>query len=310
MRLIREQMLKVSSLHSIYIHEYGNPTGNPILFNHGGPGGATSLDDLVYFKNSNYRVILYDQRASGKSTPHASISLLENTTWDLVADIEKMRVHLGIDRWVVFGGSWGSTISLTYAITHPDRVKALVLRGIFLLRPAELKWFYQEGANQLFPDYWEHFLHPIPVSERGNLLAAYHGYLTGDDEVKQSECAKAWSKWECATSKLVPNIAYISKADESKWALAFARIEAHYFVNNGFFPTQSWILENVDKIKDIPGVIVQGRYDVVCPMQSAWDLHKAWQKASLVVMDTCGHSATEVETTNELTKAAESFQHL
>lgn len=268
--------------HTIYYHQSGNLTGQPVLFLHGGPGGGTSIHDARYFDPEYYRVILIDQRGSGLSTPTAS--LVDNTTWHLVEDIERIRVMLGIDRWIVFGGSWGSTLSLCYAITHPERVISLVLRGIFLLRPSELRFFYQDGASHIFPEYWEGFLAPIPQDERGDLMAAYHKYLTGTDEPKRLECALAWSTWECATSKLEPNKEYIAKAGDPHWALAFARIESHYFVNKGFLPTENFIIENAGKIQHIPTYIVQGRYDVVCPMRSAWQLHKALPHSVLEIV--------------------------
>lgn len=216
------ELLAVSLIHTLYVERSGNPAGNPVLFLHGGPGGGTSGLDRRYFDPKTYNIILFDQRGSGKSTPRACLE--ENTTWTLVQDIETIRTHYGIDKWVVFGGSWGSTLSLTYAISHPDRVKALVLRGIFTLRKAELDFFYQHGADFIFPEYWDGFLAPIPKEEHHNLMHSYHKYLTGDDKAKQLECALAWSKWECATSKLVPNAEYIAKADEGEWAIAFARI--------------------------------------------------------------------------------------
>jgi proline iminopeptidase len=300
--------LPVSDLHTLYVEESGNPQGNPVIFVHGGPGGGTSGVDRRYFDPKAYRIILFDQRGAGKSTPTAELK--ENDTWSLVADMETIRSHLGIEKWLVFGGSWGSTLSLTYAITHPERVKALVLRGIFMLRKSELIWFYQEGASHIFPDYWEGYLAPIPENERGNLMEAYYKRLTSSDEQTRIEAAKAWSTWECATSKLIPNDDMIQKAQEDTWALAFARIECHYFVNKGFFSSDAWILENIHKIKHIPAVIVQGRYDVVCPMRSAWDLYRKWPEAKLIVTPNSGHSASESETTSHLIAACEEFKTL
>ncbi|KAI8896069.1 Alpha/Beta hydrolase protein [Globomyces pollinis-pini] len=299
---------KVSEIHSLYVEESGNPNGKPVVFLHGGPGGGTSGLDRRYFNPDLYRIVLFDQRGAGLSTPTACLE--ENDTWSLVSDIESIRKRLNIDKWIVFGGSWGSTLSLAYAQTHPSVVKGLILRGIFMLRPSELKWFYQEGAHNIFPDYWDGYLAPIPVEERGDLIAAYHKRLTSSDPAIQLEAAKAWSTWECATSKLNPNEEMISKASEDKWSLAFARIECHYFFNKGFFSSDSFLLENMHKIRHIPGVIVQGRYDVVCPAISAWDVKKEWPEATLHITPNSGHSATEKETTELLVAAADKFSTL
>jgi len=288
----REGMLPVSRLHTLHYEEVGNPRGKPLVFLHGGPGGGIDPVYRRYFDPKKWRIVLFDQRGCGKSTPHAELK--ENTTWDLVADIERLREHLGIERWVVFGGSWGSTLSLAYAETHPERVRALVLRGIFLLRRSELLWFYQEGASQLFPDAWEDYLAPIPPRERGDMMAAYHKRLTSKNAKVRAEAAKAWSVWEGTTSKLITDPKLIKRFAGGKFADAFARIECHYFVNNGFLDTDDQLLRNAKKIRKIPGVIVQGRYDVVCPMRSAWDLHRAWPEAKLVVIPDSGHSMTEV----------------
>ncbi|MEQ1891599.1 MAG: prolyl aminopeptidase [Planctomycetota bacterium] len=288
----REGMLPVSRLHTLHYEEVGNPRGKPLVFLHGGPGGGIDPVYRRYFDPKKWRIVLFDQRGCGKSTPHAELK--ENTTWDLVADIEQLREHLGIERWVVFGGSWGSTLSLAYAETHPERVRALVLRGIFLLRRSELLWFYQEGASQLFPDAWEDYLAPIPPRERGDMMAAYHKRLTSKNAKVRAEAAKAWSVWEGTTSKLITDPKLIKRFAGGKFADAFARIECHYFVNNGFLDTDDQLLRNAKKIRKIPGVIVQGRYDVVCPMRSAWDLHRAWPEAKLVVIPDSGHSMTEV----------------
>jgi proline iminopeptidase len=288
----REGMLSVSRLHTVHYEEVGNPRGKPLVFLHGGPGGGIDPVYRRYFDPKKWRIVLFDQRGCGKSTPHAE--LRENTTWDLVADIERLREHLGIERWVVFGGSWGSTLSLAYAETHPERVKALVLRGIFLLRRSELLWFYQEGASQLFPDAWEDYVAPIPPRERGDMMAAYYKRLTSKNAKVRAEAAKAWSVWEGTTSKLITDPKLIKRFAGGKFADAFARIECHYFVNNGFLDTDDQLLTNAKKIRKIPGVIVQGRYDVVCPMRSAWDLHRAWPEAKLVVIPDSGHSMTEV----------------
>ena len=297
--------LRVSSLHSIYYEESGNPEGKPVVFLHGGPGGGTDPKQRRFFDPQAYRIVLFDQRGCGQSTPHAE--LRENTTWDLVADIEKLRSHLAIDRWQVFGGSWGSTLALAYAQTHPRRVTELVLRGIFLLRRAELLWFYQDGASALFPDAWEAFLAPIPSAERGDLMKAYHRRLTSDDPATRLEAARAWSVWEASTSFLLQRPDYIANAAGDDFALAFARIEAHYFVHHGFLEREQQLIENIGRLRHIPSVIVQGRYDVVCPMASAWQLHRAWPEAELVVVPDAGHSAFEPGILEALVAATDRF---
>jgi proline iminopeptidase len=297
--------LKVSPVHELYYEQVGNPNGKPAVFLHGGPGGGFSPDYRRYFNPEVYRLLLFDQRGSGKSTPHASLE--ENTTWDLVADTERLRQHFAIERWLVFGGSWGSTLSLAYAQTHPDRVNALVLRGIFLCRPKEITWFYQEGASAIFPDVWEKYLSEIPEAERGDLLHAYHRRLMSDDEAVRLKAAKVWSIWEGSTSKLIPDQSLIDHFAEPHMALSLALIECHYFVNNVFFPSDNYLIENVDKIRHIPGVIVQGRYDVVCPMMSAWELHRAWPEAELRVIPDAGHSISEPGIIDALVEATDRF---
>jgi proline iminopeptidase len=297
--------LQVSGLHSIHYEVSGNPEGKPVVFLHGGPGGGTDPKQRRFFDPAAYRIVLFDQRGCGRSTPHAE--LRENTTWDLVGDIEKLRAHLGIERWQVFGGSWGSTLALAYAQTHPRRVSELVLRGIFLLRRAELLWFYQEGASALFPDAWEAFLAPIPMAERGDLMKAYHRRLTGDDASARLEAARAWSVWEASTSFLLQRPDYIANAAGDEFALAFARIEAHYFVHRGFLERELQLLENIGRLRHIPSVIVQGRYDVVCPMASAWQLHRAWPEAELVIVPDAGHSAFEPGILEALVAATDRF---
>lgn len=287
----REGSLSVSKLHTIHYEECGNPKGKPVVFLHGGPGGGVDPVHRRYFDPKRWRIVLFDQRGCGRSRPFAE--LRENTTWDLVADIERLRLHLGIDRWVVFGGSWGSTLALAYAETHPDRVKALTLRGIFMLRRSELLWFYQDGASQIFPDAWESYLAPIPVRERGDMMQAYYKRLTSKDKRVQRAAAKAWSIWEGSTSKLYTDPAMVKKFGGGRFALAFARIEAHYFVNQGFFRRDDQLLRDVGRIRHIPAVIVQGRYDVVCPATSAWALHRAWPEAKLIMVPDAGHSMTE-----------------
>jgi proline iminopeptidase len=301
----RTGTLKVSDLHEIYFEESGNPAGKPALFLHGGPGGGTEPKQRRFFDPDAYRIVLFDQRGCGKSTPHAS--LVDNTTWHLVADIEALRRALGIERWQVFGGSWGSTLALAYAQQHPDRVTELVLRGIFLIRPWEIDWFYQRGCDAMFPDAWEDFLAPIPPGERGDLLRAYHRRLTSDDPSTRVAAARAWSIWEGRTSCLVPNEELIAKSSGEAFAVAFARIECHYFVHGAFLEGRE-LLANVEAIRRTPAVIVQGRYDVVCPMRSAWDLHRAWPEADLRVVPDAGHSAYEPGITHELIAATDRFR--
>ncbi len=299
-------MLPVSSLHTLYYEQSGNPKGKPVVFIHGGPGGGTDPKQRRFFDPAVYRIILFDQRGCGKSTPHAS--LVDNTTWHLVADMEALREHLGIARWQVFGGSWGSTLGLAYAQKHPDRTTELVLRGIFMLRPAELAWFYQQGASALFPDAWEQYLAAIPEAEHGDLVGAYHRRLTSSDPAIQLAAARAWSVWEASTSFLIPSDDFIHHAGQDVFATAFARIECHYFVNRGFLETEDQLVRDVSKIRHIPGIIVQGRYDVVCPMTSAWDLHRAWPEAKLEIVGDAGHSAYEPGILHTLIEATDSFR--
>jgi proline iminopeptidase len=297
--------LKVSDLHTLYYEQSGNPHGKPVVFLHGGPGGGTNPKCRRFFNPAVYRIVLFDQRGCGRSTPHAELT--DNTTWHLVADIERLREHLKIPRWQVFGGSWGSTLALAYAQTHPDKVSELVLRGIFMLRRWELEWFYQRGCDALYPDAWESYLAAIPVAERGDLMSAYHRRLTSADPQVRLHAARAWSMWEGATSFLYQDDAYINSSGEDEFALAFARIECHYFVNGGFFEHDDQLLRNVERIRRIPAVIVQGRYDVVCPIRSAWDLHRAWPEAELRVVQDAGHSAFEPGITHELLEATDRF---
>lgn len=298
-------MLSVSDLHTIYYEQSGNPDGKPVVFLHGGPGGGTIPAYRQYFDPGQWRIILFDQRGAGKSTPHAE--LRENTTWDLVSDIETLRSHLGIDRWVAFGGSWGSTLALAYAQTHPDRCLGLILRGIFLLRRKEILWFYQEGASWIFPDAWESYLAPIPENERHDLVSAYYKRLTSDDLEIRKPAAKAWSVWEASTSRLQIDPDLQSRFEEDEFAEAFARIECHYFMNRGFFEEDDHLLRNCDRIRHIPTVIVQGRYDVVCPMASAWDLHKALPTADFIVVPDAGHSMQEPGILSALVDATDKF---
>ena len=302
----RSGRLKVSDKHEVYWEESGNPNGKPVVFVHGGPGGGTDPKQRRFFDPAAYRIVLFDQRGCGKSTPHAELD--GNTTWDLVADMEKVRAHLGIERWQVFGGSWGSTLALAYAGEHPDRVTELVLRGIFLLRKREIDWFYQEGASFLFPDAWEDYLAPIPPAERGDLLRAYYKRLTSSDAAVRQEAARAWSVWEARTSCLMQNEELVAKNAGDDYSLAFARIECHYFVHNAFLPKDGALIDVVPRIRHIPAVIVQGRYDVVCPMDSAWLLHRAWPEADFRLVPDAGHAALEPGTCHELVSATDRFR--
>jgi len=297
--------LQVDGRHTLYWEQCGNPDGKPVVLLHGGPGAGCSDNMRRFHDPAKYRIVLFDQRGAGRSTPHADLA--GNTTWDLVADIERLREHLGIERWQVFGGSWGSTLALAYAETHPQRVTELVLRGIFLLRRWELEWFYQEGASRLFPDAWQHYLAAIPEAERGDLIAAFHRRLTSDDAQERLAAARAWSIWEGATSYLRIPSDYVDTHGDAEFALAFARIENHYFVNGGFFEVEDQLLRDAHRIADIPGVIVHGRYDVVCPIQNAFDLHRAWPKSELLVSVTAGHSAFEEENVSALVAATDRF---
>jgi proline iminopeptidase len=297
--------LKVSSLHEIYYEESGNSKGKPVVFLHGGPGGGSDPKQRRFFNPDRYRIILFDQRGCGKSTPYANLQ--ENTTWDLVTDMEKLRVHLGIEKWQVFGGSWGSTLALAYAETHPGRVSELVLRGIFLLRKQEIDWFYQRGASILYPDAWESYIGHIPEAERSDLLTAYHKRLTSPDPQVRLAAARIWSGWEGRTSKLIPEEEFVGHYEEDEFALAFSRIEAHYFVNRGFLESDDQLLRNVQRIRGIPAVIVQGRYDVVCPMESAWALYRAWPEAEMIITPDSGHSAFEPPNSRALVAATDKF---
>lgn len=300
--------VKVSDLHELYVEQSGNPDGTPVIFFHGGPGGGTDPVHRRYFDPARYRIVLFDQRGAGRSQPHACLE--ENTTWDLVADAERIRERIGVERWHVFGGSWGSTLSLAYAATHPERALSLTLRGIFLLRRLELHWFYQEGASFVFPDAWERYLEPIPEEERGDLLRAYHARLTSDDEETRLAAARAWSVWEASTSRLLVDENLVQRCSADTFALALARIESHYFVNAGFFDKDGWLLDQVDRFRHVPATLVQGRYDMVCPTRSAFDLAKVWPEAKLVIVPDAGHASSEPGIVDALVSATDEYADL
>jgi proline iminopeptidase len=296
-------LIDVGDRHRVYVEESGNPEGRPVVFLHGGPGGATTPTHRRFFDPDAYRIVLFDQRGCGRSTPFASTE--HNTTWDLVRDIETIREHFGVTRWTVFGGSWGATLALAYAERHPEAVSELVLRGVFLGRRAEIDWLYQEGASNLFPDAWEQFVAPIPVGERDDLLGAYHRRLNGSDPTEQRRAARAWTDWEHSLSSL--GLAPEDPMPDDA-ALAMARIESHYFVHGAFLARESQLLDDVGRIRHLPAVIVQGRYDVVCPVRNAWDLHRAWPEAELVVNPHAGHSARDPENASALVDATDRFR--
>ena len=293
--------------HQIYFEESGNPNGKPAVFLHGGPGGGGSINVRRFFDPKIYRIVVFDQRGCGRSKPHGCLE--NNTTWHLVEDIEKLKIKLGIDKWLVFGGSWGSTLSLAYAQTYPNSVSELILRGIFMLREKELRWFYQYGASEIFPEAWDEFLEPIKENERGNLMNAYHKIFLGSDKKKKLDAAVAWSKWEASVSTLSYKPELVSSFSESKFALAFALIENHYFINKGFLQNENQIIstESIDKIRHIPSKIIQGRYDIVCPMATAWELSKNWPEAELIVAPSSGHSAFEKEITHHLISSTNEY---
>ncbi len=295
--------LNVDAVHELYVEECGNSEeGVPVVFLHGGPGAGCEPYHRQLFNPEKYRIILFDQRGCGRSLPHASLE--NNTTQDLIDDIEKIRLELGIEKWVVAGGSWGSTLALAYAEAHSEHVSGLIVRGIFLCTQKEIQWFYQHGASEIYPDYWEDFIEPIPENKRGDLLHAYHDLLTGDNEIARMGAAKVWSVWEARTATLLPNSAVMDHFTEPHNALCIARIEAHYFVNNGFMKANQ-LLDNADKLKDIPGFIIQGRYDMICPMRQAYELHQAWPLSELFVVQGAGHAAAEKGITAALIKASD-----
>ena len=302
----RTGRLRVSDFHEIYWEESGNPNGVPVVGLHGGPGGGSSPEMRRFFDPERYRIVLFDQRGCGRSTPHSELE--QNTTWDLVADAERVRQTLGIEKWVVFGGSWGSTLSLSYAVTYPENTLGLILRGIFLITEAEIRWFYQEGASRLFPDSYERYVAPIPEDERHDLLHAFHRRLTGPDRRERLAAARAWSRWEGETLSLKGPQVRPPRFDEDEFVDAFARIECHYFVNRGFFEKDGWLLDAAaEKLGNTPGVIVHGRYDVVTPLSSAWALKKAWPNADLHIIADAGHSSLEPGIVDKLVRAADAF---
>lgn len=301
----RSGWLSVPGGHDIYYEVCGSPSGKPALVVHGGPGGGTNPAMRRFHDPARYRIVLFDQRACGRSTPHASLHM--NTTWDLVADMERLRIHLGIEAWQLCGGSWGSTLSLAYAETHPERVTELVLRGIFLLRKAELDWFYQEGCSWIFPDAFENYLAPIPAAERGNMIEAYYKRLTSADPETQLAAARAWSVWEGTTLSLFHDQERVQRFGGENYALAFARIECHYFIHKGFFRGDNQLIEDAGRIAHIPGTIVHGRYDVVTPLKSAWDLTKAWPAAELRIVPDAGHAMTEPGIAHEVVAATDKY---
>lgn len=296
--------LQVSELHTIAWERSGNPDGIPVIVIHGGPGGGSQPSYRRYFNPEKFDIIQFDQRGCGQSTPYAELT--DNNTHASVSDLEMLRESFGIDRWHVFGGSWGSTLSLIYAQNHPNRVLSLTLRGIFMCRKSELHWFYQDGASHIFPDAFDHYRDHIPKDEQGNLIEAYYSRLTDSDVDVRRSAAREWTRWEMATSRLFPDPEYLDKAEDLDFAVAFARIECHYFIN-AIFVEEAYILNHASKIIDIPTTIVQGRYDVVCPPKSAWELHKALPQSDLIIVPDAGHSMGEVSIARELVKATDAI---
>jgi len=296
--------LPVDDTHTLYIEECGTEDGIPAIFLHGGPGSGCEPYHRQYFDPEKYRIILFDQRGCGRSTPHAELS--NNSTQHLIDDIETIRQHLNIDKWLVLGGSWGSTLGLQYAQAHPERVSALIMRGIFLCRQQDIDWFYQDGASKIYPDYWQHFLAPIPTEQRHDLLTAYHKQLTGDDELARMRAAKAWSGWEGITANLQPKSTVVQHFTDTHAALSIARIEAHYFINHGFI-SENQIIENAHKLANIPGIIIHGRYDMICPIEQAYTLHQHWQKAEFDIIPACGHAGSEDAIIDAIVKATDNM---
>lgn len=299
------ELLPVSDRHTVFYEQSGDPRGLPALALHGGPGGGSSPEMRRFFDPTRYRVITFDQRGCGRSTPHADLE--DNTTWRLVEDIETLRERLGIERWLVFGGSWGSTLAMAYAATHPERVTAMILRGVFLLMHHEIQWFYQEGASNIFPDAFERYVSVIPQRERGDLVAAFYKRLTSKDRAVRMQAARAWSRWEGETISIQGPSALPARFHEDRFVEAFARIECHYFINKGFFPTDGWLLENAHRFAHVPGKIVHGRYDVCTPLSSAWSLTRVWRAAELAIVPDAGHSSLEPGIVDELVRATDHF---
>ncbi len=298
--------LNVSDNHTLFYEESGNPNGIPVIFLHGGPGGGIEPLYRQFFNPEKYRIILFDQRGCGKSTPNAELK--DNTTWHLIDDIEKIRLKLGVPQWLVFGGSWGSTLALSYAIKHPIKCLGLILRGVFLVRKKEIEWFYQNGAGKIYPEFWQDFIKPIPEKERHDLLTAYYRRLTGENKKIKTECARAWALWEARTSKLLINNHFLHNVEEDDFSLAFARIESHYFINNGFFESENWLLENASSINHLKCVIIHGRYDMVCPVENAWELHHAIKGSTLDIIPDAGHSMIEPGIQKALIEATDNFK--
>ncbi|WP_300396284.1 prolyl aminopeptidase [uncultured Sphingobium sp.] len=296
--------LDVGDGHRIYWERCGTPGAKPAVFLHGGPGGGFSPEHRRLFDPARYDLLLFDQRGCGQSTPHASLDA--NTTWHLVADIERLRAMMGVDQWLVFGGSWGSTLALAYAQAHRAQVSELVLRGIFTIRQSEIDWYYQEGASRIYPDKWERFVGPVPETERGDLVAAYRQLLTGDDPAARIAAARAWSVWEGETVRLLPDPALSAVHDADDFALAFARIENHYFTHRGWLD-DGQLIANAAILADIPGVIIHGRYDMACPAETAWALHKAWPQARFELIEGAGHAYNEPGILDALIRATDGF---
>lgn len=302
----RTGFLRVSDLHELYFEESGKPSGKPALFIHGGPGSHIVPQYRQYFDPTHYRIVLFDQRGCGKSKPNGCLE--ENTTNHLIDDIEKLRIHLDIEEWLLFGGSWGSALSIAYAEEYPRRVNGLILRGMFALRKREIAWFYQRGASAIFPDEFDKFRDFIPEAERDDLVSAYYRYLTCDNVEMQIRAAKAWCRWEASTSFIIPRREHIAKYEDASNCLAFAKIECHYFANGGFFESETLLFDHLPRIRHIPARIIQGRYDLVCPMETAWDFHKAWPEAEFVIVPSAGHSSLETDIIPELVSATDDFR--
>lgn len=303
----RSGKLRVGDPHEIYWEESGNPEGKPVVFLHGGPGGGTEPKHRRFFDPKRYRIVLFDQRGCGRSTPHAS--LVENTTWDLVEDVERLRRHLSIDRWMLFGGSWGSTLALAYAQTHPERVTEMVLRGIFTFAQDEMDWFYRSGTRAFFPESYEEFRAAIPMDSSIDIVDAYHARLVDPKTDVREEAARAWSRWECSVATLIQDRDLVAHCDDAGFTLAFARIECHYFIHRGFFEPSTQLLDNMAKVAHIPAILVHGRYDVICPPRNAWRLHKAWPGSEMHFIASAGHSASEPGIVSALVAATNRFKN-